>query len=45
MERPINRSGTKQEDGIALLMAIFVLLVISVVAGAALAVVLALSVM
>jgi len=32
MERSINRSGTKQEDGIALLMAIFVLLVISVVA-------------
>jgi Tfp pilus assembly protein PilX len=33
MERSIKRSGTKQqEDGIALLMAIFVLLVISVVA-------------
>src|SRR5215831_16401636 len=32
MERSTNRSGTKQEDGIALLMAIFVLLVISVVA-------------
>src|SRR5215831_1521889 len=33
VERSIKRSGTKQqEDGIALLMAIFVLLVISVVA-------------
>jgi len=32
MERSIHRSGTKQEDGIALLMAIFVLLVISVAA-------------